>query len=418
MDDILQPLPYHRHLRDYLKTREAELWRWFTSAESEADCANQVRMELLKHSYRLNREGHADLYALLDNVTEALHLDHLPVTVYQSQHTGEQSAALLYTPGEGHIVLLGSIMGLLSPEELTALFGHELAHFLLWQDFGGEFLIADRVISAMANDMRAENSHLASARLYQLYTEIFCDRGAFHVVEDANVVIALRVKVSTGLAMVHPESYLRQAEEILAQSDGKTEGITHPELFIRARAIDLYAHRPMAVSTAEQENPLRDIDREVSRMLEGAPALDTLDLVGQVNMTALTRRVLYRLLKFPWLRTEAVLAHMKLFFPEVQVHEFGVEDSMLAEELHLIDAKLQDYFCYLLLDFATIDPDLEEAALAAIMQFADCYGFTERFDKLLTKELKMPRRTLTRLHNEVEKILQSTALAEREAPNA
>lgn len=415
MGDVLHPLPYHQQLRDYLKTREAELWRWFASAESEADSANQVRMELLKHTYRLDRDGHGELYALLDDVKRALQLEQLPVTVYQSQHTGEQTAALLYTPGEGHIVLLGSIMELLSSEELKALFGHELAHFLLWQGFAGEFLLADRVITAMANDLRAENSHLASARLYQLYTEIFCDRGALHVVADAHVVIAMLVKVSTGLATVHPESYLRQAEEILAQPDSKTEGVTHPELFIRARAIALYARQHTATSPAEQVNPLIDVDSEVTRMLEGAPTLDTLDLVGQVHMTALTRRFLCRLLAVPWMCTEVVLAHMKLFFPEIQAHEFGVDDPALAEDIRIADDKLQEYFCYLLLDFATIDPELDEAAIAAVMQLAEQCGLAEWLDKLLAKELKMPKRTLTRLHGEKDKILQRAATAAQEA---
>jgi hypothetical protein len=40
----LEPLPYHVELRDYLKSRERELWNWFASAQAKADYTEHLRL--------------------------------------------------------------------------------------------------------------------------------------------------------------------------------------------------------------------------------------------------------------------------------------------------------------------------------------------------------------------------------------
>ena len=49
------------------------------------------------------------------------------------------------------------------------------------------------------------------------------------------------VKISTELEEVSAESYIRQAEEIFSKGPTKAAELTHPEPFIRARAVKLYA---------------------------------------------------------------------------------------------------------------------------------------------------------------------------------
>jgi hypothetical protein len=399
--DVLAPLPYHLQLRDYLKAHEAALWRWFASAEADADYTQQVRLELLKATYRLGRDDHAELYALLDAATGALALP-IPVTLYQAQQASEGNAALYYTPGEGHIVVQGSLLTALAPAELKALFGHELAHFAFWHGFDGDFLIADRVICAMANDLRADASHLESARRYHLYAEIYADRGALRVAGDLHTTVAALVKASTGLATVSPASYLQQAEEILAHPTLTTEGLTHPELFFRARALALAA--PLlcptgadAPHTPDAPDDLAAVDAAIQRLLDGPPTLDGLDLLGQQRCTALTRRLLASLLAAAPLRSDAVFAHARLFFADFAPEECGRADPTLAGDLAALDPTLQDYCGYLLLDCATLDPDLADEALAATLQWAARMGLAARYEPLVVKELKTPKRTLARL---------------------
>src|ERR1051326_7807919 len=95
----LDPLPYHLELRDYLKSEERELWNWFSSAQAKADYTQNLRLELLKSTYRLDAEGHPDLYQSVDEVKSRLRL-HMPVTLYQAQNSPQLNALLFYIPGQ------------------------------------------------------------------------------------------------------------------------------------------------------------------------------------------------------------------------------------------------------------------------------------------------------------------------------
>ena len=58
----LEPLPYQVELRDYLKIQERELWDWFASARAKADYTENLKMDLLKSTYRLDAAGHPELF--------------------------------------------------------------------------------------------------------------------------------------------------------------------------------------------------------------------------------------------------------------------------------------------------------------------------------------------------------------------
>ncbi|MDB6034949.1 MAG: Peptidase Ste24p, partial [Verrucomicrobiales bacterium] len=291
----LDALPYHRALRDYLLTHESDLWRWFASAKAQEEYTEHLRLELLKAAYRLDAESHPDLFRVADEARERLGLSHIPLTLYQLQHSTQLNAALYYIPNEAHVVFSGPVLSLLNTEELQSLLGHELAHYHLWQQDEGEFLIADRLLQAVANDPRASASHHQSARWFQLYTEIFADRGSLSVTREIRPVVSGLVKMQTGLAQVSAASYLKQAEEIFERSKVKTDEVSHPEAYIRARALSLWSEGRA------------DADEQIGHIIEGAAALDDLDLLGQVRVTGLTRKLLGAFLQPKWFHTEAVL---------------------------------------------------------------------------------------------------------------
>jgi hypothetical protein len=386
----LEPLAYHVELRDYLKTEERELWNWFASARSKADYAEKLRVELLKSTYRLDSEGHPDLYQGLDAAKQCLGLN-IPVTLYQAQNTAELNAVLWYLPGQAHIVFSGPVSTLLKPDELKSVIGHELAHYHLWDTDAGEFHITDRLIHAVANDPRSAASHAQTARRYQLYTEIFADRGSLRVTGDTTPVVAGLVKMETGLSHVSAGSYLKQADEIFADGNVSTAGVSHPEAFIRARALALWQAQPVTAA------PL------IRGMIEGITRLDDLDLIGQNRMASATRRLLECLLRPKWFQTPATLGHAKLFFADFQ--PVATPPESLPEELKFNDAKLHEYLGYLLLDFAKVDPELEEAPLAAALELSRLLGFDAQFEKLAAKELKMRVRDVRRIKDEAPELL-------------
>jgi len=110
---ILEPLPYLVELRDYLRSQESDLWNWFASARAQADYTENLRMDLLKSTYRLDVESHPELYQGVAAAKERLQLDIL-LTVYQAQNSPQPNAALYFIPGEGHVVFSGPVLSLLN----------------------------------------------------------------------------------------------------------------------------------------------------------------------------------------------------------------------------------------------------------------------------------------------------------------
>jgi len=393
----LQPLPYHSALRNYFKAHERELWGWMSSTQAKLGYTENLRLELLKSTYRLDPVSHEALYRSVEEARTRLGLA-IPVTVYQSQHAPTPNAALYYIPGEGHIVFSGPLMSLLSPAELAAVIGHELAHYLLWQHDNGDYLIADRLLQTILHDGRAAPSHVQSARWFQLYTEIFCDRGAFLAAGDTNAAISGLVKLETGIPEVSATSYLKQADEIFQNAKVSTEQLTHPEAFIRARSLALWVDKRESVND------------EIASMVEGSPGLDDYDLLRQAKLTADTRVALEKFLAPKWFQTDPVLGHARMFFedfkplPQERVPSLEIDADDLAARA-ADDKRLRNYLCYLLLDFVVADPELDDTPLAAALQFSKHLRIESDFERVASKELKLKARDLARIKKEAVELL-------------
>ena len=58
-----------------------------------------------------------------------------------------------------------------------------------------------------------------------------------------------------------------------------------------------------------------------------------------------------------------------------------------------------------MLDFAVADPELDEVPLAAALKVANQLDLGSMFEKLITKELKIKARDLTKLKAKTEELL-------------
>lgn len=394
----LELLPYHRAICDFLKSEDREVWNWFASHKVRDEQAEQVRFELLKSTYRVERDTQPGLYAAAESVAGQLGLE-VPVTLYQAQNPQGANASLAWLPDEAHIILHGPLTTQLAEPELRALLGHELSHLLLWRGWDGELMIADQVLAALTNDRHAHPAHFASARLLGLYNEIFCDRGALAVSGQAHVVVSMLVKVVTGVQQVSAASYLRQAEEIFARESAKTEGLTHPEAFIRARAVKLWADNAP------------DADPQIVRMIEGLPALGELDLLGQRRLAKATRGLLEAFLQPSWFQTDAVLAQARLYFEDFAPAKAAVPMAAWGDGLSLDTPSIRDYCCFVLLDFVTADRDLEELPLAAALTASEHLGIKPRFVELARQELRLRKNQLEKVDREKAALLNAAARA-------
>lgn len=387
----LAPTAYHREVRDYLRENERDLWAWFASAQGQENYADELRLSLLKSTYRLSAEDHPDLYNQLGLALRSLGFD-IPVTLYQAQAGPAQANATLYhLPNEAHIVLSGPILSLLGPVEWLAVFGHELAHRLLWLEENGEYLIADRLLEAAAKDPQARSAHVETARRYRLHTEIFADRGALLAAGELPQTVSALVKISTGLSVSRGETYLAQAAEVFAKGEVRSAALSHPEMFLRAHALALWAEGNTSADTM------------LRPMIAGDASAENFDLLDQRRMTELTRRFLGQLLRPSWFRSEAVLAQARLYFADFAPSDN--EDPDLLEELAAQRGLVSSYFAYVLLDFVTVDPDLDQLPLASALRWAEDLRILPAFEKLLSKELGIKGRDLAKLKPKVAELL-------------
>ncbi len=385
-------LPYHRAIVDHLKEVDRYVWDWFANSVVDPKSAEEVRFDLLKATYRIDRESQTSLYDTAADVARRLGIE-ARISIYQSQNPMGLNASLAYVPGEIQIVLHGPIAEKLTAVEIEALFGHEMGHYLLRHRSSSEAQIAAEMLHALCNDSSSHPAHFASARLLQLYDEIFCDRASYVVTGDLNAVVSMLVKVHTGVQDVNADSYLRQAEEILPRGPAATKEITHPEAFIRARSVQLWSQNDPRVN---------DI---VCEMIEGKPGLDELDLLAQRRVAIGTRRLVDALLCHQWFQTDLALAHARLYFEDFVPAPNAFRDAELLTFVRTEPDSIRDYWCYVLLDFVSADRELDEAPLAKALELADQLGLKDRISELARHELKLRKSQIEQIDQQREKII-------------
>ncbi len=374
---------YHQKVRDYFK-QQKKTWDYFNKATNKENQLLEFKNELLKNTYKFDPVTENFIYDNVAIAKEKLGLKDLPVTVYQSQHSDDLlNASIIYLNKEAHIVFSGSITKLLDHEELLVVLSHELSHVKLFAIQDGELEVADRIITSIANNYTSEPAYYETARLYRLYTEIFCDRGAYQVIGKMEPIITSLVKISTGLDKINAANYLKQANEIFNNDQAiKTEGFTHPENFIRARAIQLWHEKK---ELAEDE---------ITKMIEGIVDIDKLDIFKQKQLTHTTLNFLQLFLKPKWIQTTLVLSQAKQYFPDFVINKDILLTEQFIDSTSKSHSSVKEYLGYLLLDFALLDASLEEIPMGWSFQFAEDVLLKNEYDAIIKKELKFSDKKL------------------------
>jgi hypothetical protein len=104
-----------------------------------------------------------------------------------------------------------------------------------------------------------------------------------------------------------------------------------------------------------------------------------------------------------WFRTAATLAHAQRWFADFA--PAIADDPALVAELGVLDAKGRTFLCWLLLDFATADRELEELPLAAALEWSQRLGVAAEFDAMALRELGLGKRALQRARREAAGLL-------------
>ncbi len=367
----LHPLAYHLDVIAYLQSEERHAWEWSASG-SQAQEGEEIRDTMLRGTYRLEVAGHAPVFEACQTAMARLGID-APFTLYQA-NDGSMNASLVFVPGEIHLVFFGPILEKLGATELLALMGHELSHYLLWSLGERDHYRASRVLDHALSYTDSKPSHRETARLLSLHTELFADRGAAIAAGGPGAAIAVLIKVMTGLTSVDPEAYLRQAQELEA-SGGKSQGMSHPEIYLRARALQSWWEGDPGLSAW------------LDKRLHGPLSIETLDLIGQAKLTRMTRTFLARFAAGIEEGSDEIATQLRAVFPDFGRQEEPVLD--LAEiGIDRIDDATRDYFVALMFDLAMADRDATEAVMLAAAKIATEIGATERLTGALRRDLK------------------------------
>jgi hypothetical protein len=378
---LLTALPYHLKIADYFK-QQPKTWDFFAAPKNKDAQLAELKADLLKNTYKFDETADAHLYEKARVAKEKLSLD-VSITFYQAQYTDELNASIVYMGNEALIIFSGPIIKLLNEEELLAIIAHELAHVKLYSMKDGELEIADRIITSIANNYASEAVHIETAKLFKLYTEIFCDRGSYLVTGSINPIITSLVKIATGLDNINAENYIKQAEEIFASNkETKTEQLTHPENFIRARAIGLWH--------SKQD----EAEVTITEMIEGHPLLDTLDLFQQKELSIITKTLLQLYLKPRWFQSTLVTSLARQYFTDYKTNETITLKKELVETIEKSHSSIKEYMAYILVDFALADESLEEVPLGWAFQLAEDIGLKQTFDGIIKKELQLSDKKL------------------------
>jgi Zn-dependent protease with chaperone function len=379
---MLQALPYHLKVRDHF-AQQTKTWDFFAAVKTREDQLAQYKTELLKNTYKFDTTADAGIYEKVNKAKIKLGLEQLPVTVYQAQYTDEMNASIVFLNNEAHIVFSGRITQLLNDDELLAILAHELTHIKLYTMLQGELEIVERIIMAIAGNYHSDAAYYETARLYRLYTEIFCDRGAYTVVEDTAPVITSLVKIATGLDKVSAASYCKQADEIFSTADGvKAATVSHPENFIRARAIQLWHEKKEAA------------EADILAMIEGNTDLDQLDVFRQKELSLLTQQFIQLFLQPAWFRSTLVNNLATQYFAGFSFDDTITPDEQFIDAITKAHVSIKDYLAYVMLDFALVDGSLEQTPFGWAFQFADELQLTAVFEAVVKKELQLSDKKL------------------------
>lgn len=382
----LLPLEYHRNLVDYLRENEPHVWNWAISANFHQQQSDEVREAMLRETYRLEPESHPAVFAACATAMQKLEIN-APVTIYQAAD-GAMNASLYFIAGEVHLIFAGPILERLSETELLALMGHELAHYKLWSCDDGAYFNASRILDLALSFPDAKPSHRETARLLSLHTELFADRGAALVAGDPAPAISVLVKVMTGLSAVDPAAYLRQAHE-LETTNMKSTGHSHPESFLRARALELWWQGT------------HDLDAWIDRRMRGPLSIEALDLLRQEELTDLTRGFLGWFVGQIEAPGEEVLTQVKQYFPDFILGETPLDLDRISAER--IDDATREYFIALMFDCALSDPDGSDEVMTLAAKTAETIGASDQLKAALKRDLKWTKKATDKLFARVAK---------------
>ena len=104
-----------------------------------------------------------------------------------------------------------------------------------------------------------------------------------------------------------------------------------------------------------------------------------------------------------------MLGHAKLFFADFQ--PAATRDASALEAFKTGDSKTREYVSFVLLDFVTADPELDDMPLVAALDLSRQLELDAQFEKLVAKELRLKVRDVRKLKEQAAEMLAKAEVA-------
>jgi hypothetical protein len=243
----------------------------------------RLKRTLLARSIQLTDGMAPDAWAAARRAASALSVEGV-LEIYQA--AGAENAAIHLIGDPILLEIRGRLLSLIDDDAATAVFGHELGHFLAHgpQSTDGLLgMVAGGILGdafGIPSSAKQVASHLAMCR------ELTADRFGLLACGSLDAALRLEMAGTTGLSVTEltwdTDAYLAQCTALIEQLErdgGAVSGTTHPEHGLRAWALALWAgsDRYAELTGGTGGAPIDEIDERIDRVLSAAPSGSLLD---------------------------------------------------------------------------------------------------------------------------------------------
>lgn len=382
----LPPLPYMQQVLQFAQS-QTHIWHHFASALL-ADNTVAITDDLDKHAYLVSASNYPLLFEALAWVQNKMDLSDVVFEVYQYPADAYDGAGIIIANKQARLILSGRAWQNMDLSALQALLAHECAHYYLLQADKQAYAVCLRVLQALATEHYHSAVYQETCRKFQLFTEIYCDRVAYTLLQSYEPLLQVLIDMSAGLEKAAIPAYIAQAKGVLEKDSHFTsQAASHPENFIRALSL-WYWH-----------NNQHTADMLINDLLTPQQRLDKMDCFQQKALQHATCQLWQAIVQPAVMQDEYILAHAASFFPAkaFEAANTPIQLPLITNNSH---ESIHYYYAYLLMDVLVLPHDLEDLPLAWTSQLAQKIGVMPVFEKLLASEWKC---SLTKIKERIAK---------------
>ena len=383
----------------HLETEYPELWEEEQTAFRSGHFDN-ARMQLLTSATRiepadLDNGADADLYSHIEELLPLLvpEAPDLPVAIYRSHQPRAPLTQLVFLPGELHLVVnaQNDEHRELLDEHARQILAVEVSAFARMSVDQGRTAISQQVLKRLHAQTNQKEVVSRSILNFDRSLAIWCDQQVIQTLDSAAAHREFLLK----FYQCDSETPPQQEESIRAQLTAMLSSTEDPGSF-HTSGIRLLAATPDWADGVDPDGALLD-----SRYVQPQLQLSGIDLMQRRELGILTLGFLDSFLEPAWLQTPLI----RSWRGEFRISPSGTTTA--TPWPNELNDELRTYFCSLLLDAATCDPEISEAALAAGFIFAESRGLTESLRQMVAQQLKLGKRARQDLEQNARHIVEA-----------